>query len=86
MTDAHETRETPGARDDDPNHFRISHVLHPLTNTPLHAPLMHLTPCLHFSFLTPLQHSTGEQNSLGRPHQPWCGNGGVSRVFLFLPL
>jgi hypothetical protein len=44
------------------NHFRISHVLGLLTNTPLHAPLMHLTPCYIFHFS--LRYSIAPANKL----------------------
>jgi hypothetical protein len=63
-TDARETPETPGARDDDPTHSRIPHVLNLLMPS-FTPPLMHLTPFSIF-ISTPLQHSAGEQKSLGK--------------------
>jgi hypothetical protein len=78
-TDAHETPETPGARDDDPTHSRIPHVLNRLMPS-FTPPLMHLTP---FFISTPLQHSAGEQKSLGKTAPP--GGGTVADfVFFFL--
>jgi hypothetical protein len=81
-TDAHETPETPGARDDDPTHSRIPHVLNLLMPS-FTPPLMHLTPFSIF-ISTPLQHSAGEQKSLGKT-APLPGRHGCGfRVFLVL--
>ena len=82
-TDAHETPETPGARDDDPTHSRIPHVLNLLMPS-FTPPLMHLTPFSIF-ISTPLQHSAGEQNPWERPHPSRGGTVADFVFILFLP-